>query len=220
MATIVQVEFPPVFAEEPVNVNGSQLTSRCKNWPHTEAIVMGPEDDPETEQDLEEGTLYLDNDGNAFAVVIGNSSCASGSSLIEASLENAPYTTYTANFTVEPPQPTFPDSGSGGWASSDAMTDGPGGNRSRAFPASRPTLGASRPAGGRALAFSHPRTAAGPPDLHNGPKGKTEPSINPARGAVRIRGACFLGSETVPVRRGDNWRKSWKDATSWRVSRF
>jgi hypothetical protein len=108
VATIVQVEFEPVFAEEPVNVNGSQLTSRCKNWPHTEAIVMGPEGYPETEQDLEEGTLYLDNDGNAFAVVIGNSSCASGDTLIEASLENAPYTTYTAHFTIEPPQPTFP----------------------------------------------------------------------------------------------------------------
>ncbi len=109
VATIVQVEFPPVFAEEPVNVNGSQLTSRCKKWPHTEAIVMGPEGYPETEEDLEEGTLYLDNDGNAFAVIIGNSSCASGDSLIEASLENAPYTTYTTNFTIEPPQPTFPN---------------------------------------------------------------------------------------------------------------
>ncbi len=109
VATIVQVEFEPVFAEEPVNVNASQLTSRCKNWPHTEAIVMGPEGYPETEQDLEEGTLYLDNDGNAFAVVIGNSSCASGTTLFEASLENAPYTTYTAEFTIEPPQPTFPN---------------------------------------------------------------------------------------------------------------
>ena len=54
-------------------------------------------------------TLYLDNDGNAFVVLVGNSSCAAGTSLIEASLENAPYTTYTTNFTVEPPQPTFPD---------------------------------------------------------------------------------------------------------------
>ncbi len=42
-------------------------------------------------------------------VLIGNSSCASGTSLIEASLENAPYTTYTTNFTVEPPQPSFPN---------------------------------------------------------------------------------------------------------------
>ena len=33
VATIVQVEFPPVFAEEPVNVNASQLYSRCKRVP-------------------------------------------------------------------------------------------------------------------------------------------------------------------------------------------
>jgi putative sterol carrier protein len=109
VATIVQVEFPPVFAEEPVNVQGSQLYSRCKQWPHTEAITMNDEGYPETEQNVSEGTLYLDNDGNAFVVVIGNSSCAAGTSLIEASLENAPYTTYTANFTIEPPQPTFPN---------------------------------------------------------------------------------------------------------------
>ena len=49
------------------------------------------------------------NDGNAFAVLFGNYSCASGSSMIEASLENAPYTTYTTDFTIEPPQPTFPN---------------------------------------------------------------------------------------------------------------
>ena len=59
-------------------------------------------------RNLEEGTLFLDNDGNAFAVLIGNSSCAAGTSMIEASLENAPYTTYTTEFTVEPPQPSNP----------------------------------------------------------------------------------------------------------------
>ena len=53
--------------------------------------------------------MWLDNDGNAFAVLIGNASCAAGTSLIEASLENAPYTTYTTDFTIEPPQPTFPE---------------------------------------------------------------------------------------------------------------
>ena len=107
VATIVQVEFPPVYAEEPVNVQGAQLYSRCKQWPHTEAIVM--EDGyPETIANVSEGTLYLDNDGNAFAVLVGNSSCAAGTSMIEASLENAPYTTRTASFTIEPPHPTFP----------------------------------------------------------------------------------------------------------------
>jgi len=109
VATIVQVEFPPVFAEEPVNVNASQLYSRCKRSPHTEWVVMGSEGPRESENNGEETTVWLDNDGNAFVVLIGNSSCASGDSMIEASLENAPYTTYTTDFTVEPPQPSFPE---------------------------------------------------------------------------------------------------------------
>ncbi len=109
VATIVQVEFPPVFAEEPVNVQSAEFYSRCHNTPKTEAIIMDNSGHPVVVHSLEEGTLYLDNDGNAFAVLIGNSSCASGTSLIEASLENAPYTTYTTDFTIEPPQPSFPN---------------------------------------------------------------------------------------------------------------
>jgi len=106
VATIIQVEFPPVFAEEPVNVNSNEFYSRCHNNPKTEAIVMF-DGKPLVVRGLEEGKLYLDNDGNAFAVLIGNSSCAAGTSMIEASLENAPYTTYTTEFTIEPPQPTL-----------------------------------------------------------------------------------------------------------------
>ena len=109
VATIVQVEFPPVFAEEPVNVDFAQLYARCHESPKTEVITMSDRGYPHTESYEEAETLYLDNDGNAFMVLIGNSSCASGTSLIEASLENAPYTTYTTEFTVEPPQPSFPN---------------------------------------------------------------------------------------------------------------
>jgi len=107
VATIVEVEFPPVFAEEPVNVNSNEFYSRCHRMPKTEAIIM-VDGKPAIVRSLEEGTLFLDNDGNAFAVLIGNSSCAAGTSMIEASLENAPYTTYTTEFTIEPPQPSFP----------------------------------------------------------------------------------------------------------------
>ncbi|HTY97623.1 MAG TPA: hypothetical protein VMB91_11330 [Solirubrobacteraceae bacterium] len=109
VATIVEVEFPPVFAEEPVNVNSNEFYSRCHNSPKTEAIIM-VDGKPYVFHSLEEGTLFLDNDGNAFAVLVGNSSCAAGTSMIEASLENAPYTTYTTEFTVEPPQPSNPAS--------------------------------------------------------------------------------------------------------------
>jgi len=107
VATILQVEFPPVFAEEPVWVDFAQVYARCHREPKTEVITMGERGSPEVRSGTESETLFLDNDGNAFAVLVGNSSCAAGPSLIEASLENAPYTTVTTTFTIEPPQPTF-----------------------------------------------------------------------------------------------------------------
>jgi hypothetical protein len=107
VATIAQVEFNPVFAEEPVNLDFAQLAARCKVCPYTEVITMGENGYPSVQKSVSDTTLYLDNDGNAFAILIGNASCASGSSLIEASLENAPYTTVTTNFTITPPEVTF-----------------------------------------------------------------------------------------------------------------
>jgi hypothetical protein len=109
VATIIQVEFPPVFAEEPVNVQSQELFSRCHLEPKIEALFIDENGLPGVEPGIGEGTLFLDNDGNAFVVVIGNSSCAAGTSLVEASLEKAPYTTYTTQFTIEPPRPTFPE---------------------------------------------------------------------------------------------------------------
>ncbi len=110
VATIVQVEFPPVFAEEPVNINASQLYSRCHMDPKLEFVEVtsgGPR--IRTEESEETTGVQLDNDGNAFLVLIGANSCAAGSSMIEASLENAPYTTYTTEFEIEAPRPTFPE---------------------------------------------------------------------------------------------------------------
>ncbi len=105
VATIIHVEFPPVYAEQDVNINAEQLYSRCHIPPKLVWVGAGGEK-------LEGGSnldgLKLDNDGNAFVVVLGGGSCASGPSEIEASLESAPYTTYTTTFTILPPQPTLP----------------------------------------------------------------------------------------------------------------
>jgi hypothetical protein len=110
VATIVQVEFPPVFAEEPVNINASQLYARCHLEPKLLFVAMESGGPRVVMEDSEETLgVNLDNDGNAFLVLIGAASCAPGSSLIEASLEHAPYTTYTTEFTIEPPRPTFPE---------------------------------------------------------------------------------------------------------------
>jgi hypothetical protein len=51
--------------------------------------------------------IQLDNNGNGFALLIGDSSCASGRSLIEADLESSPFTTSTADFTVLSPRVRF-----------------------------------------------------------------------------------------------------------------
>lgn len=109
VATIVQVEFPPVFAEEPVDINAAQLYARCKEDYRLDWAVMSPSGPTVLATHSEEATVSLDNDGNAFVVLFGNYSCAAGPSLIEASLENAPYTTMTTTFTVEPPRSTFPE---------------------------------------------------------------------------------------------------------------
>jgi hypothetical protein len=102
---IIEVEFPPVFAEEPVNINASQLRARCHEG---DFLWVGPGGQILAENEEEVRDLQLDNDGNAFVVLLGGESCAAGPSLIEASLEHAPYTTYTTEFTIEPPRPTFP----------------------------------------------------------------------------------------------------------------
>lgn len=101
VATIIQVEFPSVYAEQDVNISDEQLFARCGVEPKT--VWIGPD-----EHILGIGTegvskVKLDNDGNAFVVVVGSSSCASGETEIEASLEEAPYTTVTNDFTVLAP---------------------------------------------------------------------------------------------------------------------
>jgi hypothetical protein len=112
VATVVQVEFPPVYAEKEVNVSDEQLFDSCQL---TEPIAwVGPDAGETIEGEpglriggVESVKLKLDNDGNAFVVLFGYDSCAAGPSEIDASLEVAPYTTYTTTFTVIPPEETF-----------------------------------------------------------------------------------------------------------------
>jgi hypothetical protein len=101
-ATIVGVEFPAAFSEKSVAISDEQLYSHCGGklqW-------VGPD---ETALGKGEGvTVKLDDNGNAFVVALGGPSCAAGETEVEASLEKAPYTTYTSTFNVLPPKPTFP----------------------------------------------------------------------------------------------------------------
>jgi hypothetical protein len=103
VATIVQVEFPAVYAEKTVNISAEQLFDSCQLAPHV--VWFGP--NLKTVSDKESVKVKLDDDGNAFVVLFGFASCAAGPSEIEASLEVAPYTTYTTVFNVLPPEETF-----------------------------------------------------------------------------------------------------------------
>jgi hypothetical protein len=106
VATIVEVEFPSIV-EKKVAIDAEQLFSRCKRAPH--AIWVGPDEEPIKGEGRIEGesALETDDDGNAFVVLLGASSCQPGKVLISASLEEDPFTTVNTIFTIESPRPTF-----------------------------------------------------------------------------------------------------------------
>jgi hypothetical protein len=98
-ATIIQVEFPSYDSEQEVTINADEFYSRCEDieW-------YGPDEDYYA-GDQPNVNVTLDNDGNAFVVLLGYG-CASGPSTISADIDIAPYTTYNATFTVLSPRPT------------------------------------------------------------------------------------------------------------------
>jgi uncharacterized repeat protein (TIGR01451 family) len=105
VATIVEVEFPGQ-AEKRVRLAAGQLYSRCRVGPKTVWVRENGEVLPGRREIAGGEAVALDNDGNGFAILMGSQSCAEGGSLIEADLEESPFTTLTTEFTVLPPQPT------------------------------------------------------------------------------------------------------------------
>jgi hypothetical protein len=103
VATIIQAEFAG-GSEKKVRIASEELFQRCRTAPRLRWILMNGE---EIKGASEVQEVQLDNNGNAFVIAIGDSSCAEGASLIEADLEQKPFTTYTTNFLVEAPRPTL-----------------------------------------------------------------------------------------------------------------
>lgn len=101
VATIIQMEFPAVFAEQYVSVTAPALERRCGTSPRL--VWLGP--DAKKLATGKEAVLkvQLDNNGNAFVVVLAGAACAAGESLLLATLEEAPFTEYTTSFTILPP---------------------------------------------------------------------------------------------------------------------
>ncbi|MEA2314123.1 MAG: hypothetical protein QOI03_815 [Solirubrobacteraceae bacterium] len=104
VATIIEAEFPG-GSEKNVRIASEELYARCRKAPHVRWFRMDGSEAPEAGSEVRE--VQLDNNGNAFVIAIGDSSCAEGSSLIEADLEAKPFTTFTTNFLIEAPRPTI-----------------------------------------------------------------------------------------------------------------
>src|SRR5450631_1828898 len=91
VATIVEAEFPGA-AESYVRLGSEELYRRCGVSPHLRWIL---ESGNSFEGQEVTDELQLDNNGNGFAIAIGDASCSPGTSLIEADLEEKPFTTVT-----------------------------------------------------------------------------------------------------------------------------
>jgi len=102
-ATIIQAELPAVNGEQTARIGSEELFHRCRLSPHLRWIRINGEEVTNTSEIT---GVPLDNDGNGFVIVLGDSSCAAGASLIEGDLEASPFTTLTTEFTVEAPRPT------------------------------------------------------------------------------------------------------------------
>jgi len=106
VVTIAQAEFSGA-SEKLVRIGAKQLFDRCQRGPHLIIVPSGGVQPAETINGYGPELLdaiALDNNGNGFVLLIGSDSCAEGKSLIEADLEEPPFTTLTGNFTIEAPR--------------------------------------------------------------------------------------------------------------------
>ncbi len=102
VVTIAQAEFAGA-SEDKVRLGAAQLYDRCQKGDHL--IIVNADRETTSDEPEQLDAIELDNNGNGFALLIGSDSCAEGTSLIEADLEESPFATETGTFTVEAPRP-------------------------------------------------------------------------------------------------------------------
>jgi len=111
VATIVEAEFPGK-SEDKIRFGSEEFNARCRGIEGEEELyphgVLWVTENGTPVPGSEVNGLELDDDGNAFVLAIGHSSCYPGTSLIEADLESKPFITTTTNFTIEAPTPRDP----------------------------------------------------------------------------------------------------------------
>jgi hypothetical protein len=90
------IEEDPVYAEQTVDVESTQLFNRCLDpfWQVGSTIGIAPT-----------VPVVLDNDGNAVVSFFG-ASCASGDSVVTADLTVGTHDTFSTTFTIKPPAVT------------------------------------------------------------------------------------------------------------------
>jgi hypothetical protein len=101
---VIQVETNPSFAGDLVDISSSQFAASCQFFAGYDTgydiKIVGPP----FPDDIE---VPLDDDGNV-TVLIGGTGCAPGSSVVDASLVEAPYYTALATIVTLPPVVTTP----------------------------------------------------------------------------------------------------------------
>jgi hypothetical protein len=97
IVAVIQIETSPSFAGDPVNIDSSQLSASCAMADFGNLQVSH----------VNNITAVLDDDGNA-AVIFEGMGCAPGSSVVEADLEVAPFTTGLGTLKALPPAVTAP----------------------------------------------------------------------------------------------------------------
>jgi hypothetical protein len=106
---VFYVETDPVYAEQYVTVDWTQLADRCLTSNGYVTLPSNGLSDSQTTPGAgseTSATAQLDDDGNAVFIFAG-SSCAAGSSLVTADVEAGTHPTYTTTFNILPPQPTI-----------------------------------------------------------------------------------------------------------------
>jgi uncharacterized repeat protein (TIGR01451 family) len=94
---VFYVETDPVYAETTAEISSAQLAGRCLGgvtWTSNQGTSTGST-----------ATATIDNDGNAVFTLTG-ASCAPGTSTVIADILAGAHTTYSSNYTVDPPTVT------------------------------------------------------------------------------------------------------------------
>lgn len=103
---VFYVETAPVYAEQEVEISSAQLEGRCGEGWRWEPGNGGTAINGIGVNLTGPATTTLDDDGNAVFVFKG-ASCAAGDSQVIADVLAGTHTTYTFDYTIDPPQPTI-----------------------------------------------------------------------------------------------------------------